>query len=253
MAWGVGDNLGSNANSTAGLTGTLTVAGSVAAGNVVVIIISKDNNGTTDADHSEVAGVVDAAGNTYVKAAEYTNGQGAADAGQTVSIWYLKVTNALTSGVTVITATYGDVAKSSIAAFEFTVAAGSTVSVAGSNQAVGDAADPAALTLGSLASSEYLWIFGIGRETENIGLTQDADYTAFTEVATSGGADAANSCVGGGYRIFTGTTDTVDAATTNDVDHVQILVAFLETLAVTLVPSKQMQSILQTQSALLRY
>jgi hypothetical protein len=70
----------------------LTTSATLEAGNLGVIVISVDNNQTTDGDEGAVSGVVDSAGNTWLKGAEFTNGQGTAQTGATCSVWYVRAT-----------------------------------------------------------------------------------------------------------------------------------------------------------------
>jgi hypothetical protein len=71
---------------TSGTTLVCTTNQTVEAGNQLLVYTAFNNTGTTDADHSEVSSVTDSAGNTYTKVCEFTNGQGAAAAGITVSL-----------------------------------------------------------------------------------------------------------------------------------------------------------------------
>jgi hypothetical protein len=73
----------------------------VNAGQVLLAVIAVDNNQTTDGDESAVTGVSDPAGNTWSKAAEFTNGQGTAQAGATCSIWYCLVTSSIAGGLNI--------------------------------------------------------------------------------------------------------------------------------------------------------
>lgn len=121
---------------------TLTTIAAASAGNLVVVTVGCDNNGTGDADYSEISGVT-INGETATKAVEYTNGQGAAQGGATVSIWWKVLAGAAAQGSSIVAsfttpATNGDV--NIIAARAFTVAAGKTVSVAATNQAATDGA-----------------------------------------------------------------------------------------------------------------
>jgi hypothetical protein len=127
---------------------SMTTEAHIRADNLVVVAVTCDNNGTTDGDLSEISGVT-CGGVAMTKAAELTNGQGAAKAGVTTSVWWLQHTAQIDSGST-ITATFttntnsGD--ANTIQAREFIVASGKTVSVENTNTQVTDAAaQPASL------------------------------------------------------------------------------------------------------------
>lgn len=236
MAWGSVATLGSVASGTADQSSlVLNPSASLEVGNVGVVWIAIDNNGTTDADFSEVTSVTDSGSNTWTKAKEFTNGQGAAQAGATGSMWYTKATGQVTLTTGNITANFANATScdaTALSAWEFTIGAGSTISVAGSATAAGDAVDPAAITISGLTSAEYLWLWLLAIEAvSTTTITQDADYTAIDKAGQ--GAGAAAMTVGGGFRIFTGTTDTVDAATSQARDHVQLYVALKENAAAT--------------------
>lgn len=209
----------------------MTTAATVEAGNLAVVIAAFDNHNTTDADHSEVTGVVDSAGgNTWSKFAEFTNGQGEAQAGTTVSIWGCRLATQLDSGQTITMSLTEANSRDATAmtGWEFTV--GGAVTQTASTGLAGDAADPAAITLSGLASKEYLWLWGIALESVvATTITQDSDYTAITAAGQGIGSGATT--VGGGFRIATLTGDTVDASTSVDRDHAQVLVALEEAVA----------------------
>lgn len=144
-----GNQLGGNTQKVADSASiSMTTAAAVRANNLVVVVVACDNNGTTDADFSEISGVtID--GTAMTKAVEYTNGNAAAQAGATVSIWWLQpaaqinASSTITASFTTAT-TSGD--ANCIQAREFVVASGNTVSVHATNQGATDAAlQPTAL------------------------------------------------------------------------------------------------------------
>lgn len=231
MAFGSVGTIGTASSGTLNQASLVLTTGATAeAGNLVVVLIAVDNTGTTDADHSEISGVADSAGNTWTKAREFTNGQGTAQTGATVSAWFSQLANQLTSGGT-ITASFTTAASAdatAMSAWEFTASA--AVSVASATELAGDAADPAAITLSGLASKEYLFIHALAYEGgAAVVFTQDADYTTITQAGQ--GVGAAGMVVYGGFRILTGTGDTVDVATDTDRDHAQVLIALEEVAA----------------------
>ncbi|MBI4085513.1 MAG: hypothetical protein HY432_03360, partial [Candidatus Liptonbacteria bacterium] len=151
-----------------------------------------------------------AGGNTWTKGGEYTNGQGGAAAGATVSVWYSVITNTIPSGGT-ITATLGSaVVAKAMTAWEFDIDAGNTISVvAGTLQTLAvDGTQPGSMTISGLTSGEYLFVRGIGRESGgSSAFTPTASYTALTQAESAtngiGGIRA-----GGEFRIVTATGET---------------------------------------------
>lgn len=127
---------------------SMTTAADIRANNLVVAVVTCDNNGTTDGDLSEISGVT-CGGVAMTKAKEFTNGQGSAQAGVTTSVWWLQHGSQINSGST-ITATFTTATTSGdancIQAREFIVAASKTVSVEATNSAATDTATgPASL------------------------------------------------------------------------------------------------------------
>jgi hypothetical protein len=238
MTFASGGTLGSKQSKTANQTSIQMTTSAVAeVDTLVVVFVAVDNNQTTDGDEGAVASIVDSASNTWVKVAEFCNGQGTAQAGATISVWKSVIATQIASGGT-ITANLSNAASrdaTAISAWKFTKAASVTVLIAGTPATLAtDALDPGAITLGSLTSRAYLWIHGLaGEGPQTDAYTWDADYSQITGNGTTGSAAASNMHVRGGYRIFTGTTDTVDVTSdTADRDYAQILAALYEGNAV---------------------
>lgn len=232
MAFGTPAPIGSGNNGVSGTIVTMASLTTVNVGDCIWVVLVADNLGTTDADHNEHTSVTDVVGNTYVKIKEFTNGNGTAGTGATVSLWMCNVTVQLVLTTGVITGTISSaVTEKSITAQACTKTAANTLAVVGTpGTDVGDNADPASMTIGSLSSQEYMFFNGIAMEQANtVTYTVDADYTAFTLVG--GGIGAAGMCACGGLRVFTGTGDTYDAATNPDRDYVQIFAVIQEVAA----------------------
>lgn len=224
MAFASVGSLGTANGKVSGTTISIAVLAAVAIGDIVAVWIAKDNANTTDGDFSEVSGVADIGGNTYVKLGEQTNGQGAGAAGITGAIWYSNITTGL-SITNLITVTFSAaVDAKAVSAWQFTKTAANTLAVEGAVQvSVGDAADPGALTFSSLTSREYLILCVTAVESVITDTyTVDADYTAITRDATSGGGGATNVYVAGGFRIATLTGDTFDSSSSAGRDHAQV-------------------------------
>lgn len=234
MAWTSVGTLGAVAVKAANQTSLLLGTGATAeAGNVVVVVVVVDNAGTADGDNADITSITDSVGgNTWTKAKEFTNAQGAAGAGTCVSVWFSKLANEIpfNGGITANFASATAVDAAAMTAWEFTIGAGNVVTVKGSADLADDGVDPSAITVSGLTSQEYLWVHGLGAEgPDNDAYTWDADYSQFSADGTTGGAAASNQHVRGGFRIFTGTADTVDVtSTTADRDYAQVLAALLE-------------------------
>lgn len=235
MAFASVATLGSSQEKTSDTSLVLTTSATLQVGNLAVLAIALDNFAGADGDNGEIASVVDSAGNTWVEVIEHTNSQGSAAAGATVALWYTIATSELASGGT-ITITLGNaVTAKAASAWEFTTAAAS-LSIGGSTQVLNDGADPAAISLASLPSREYLWVHALAEEVPNTaGYTEDADYTSMTADGTTGGSGPTNMRIRAGFRIMTGTGDTVDVGGGGSSDSVQVFAALYEP-SVTSIP-----------------
>jgi hypothetical protein len=223
--------LGSNQSATDNLASlAITTSAAAEAGNLAVLCVAVDNNGTGDGDEGAVSSITDSNGtNTWTKLVEFANGQGAAVAGAVASLWYSVIAGQINSSGT-ITANFSNSASrdaAALTAWEFSFDPGATVSVEGTPATLAnDGADPGAITLSSLgAGGHYLWLHclaGEGPTTD--AYTWDSDYTQFSANGTTGTPAAGNMHVRGGWRQFTATSDTVDVtSTTADRDYAQVL------------------------------
>lgn len=222
--------LGTIGSVVSGTTLVLTTNAQLDAGNVGILTVVMDNVGTTDADHSEVSGVTDSAGNTYTKLHEHTNGQGGAAAGVTVSLWMTRATTNLASGGTV-TITFANTIVAKTASFyEFTV--GAPLTIAGSNQNVLDGGNGwGSLAISGLASAEYLFFRGLGKEgASNTGITPTTNYTGISGVRSDANSTSSVMCRGE-FRIVTATGETSNPSLTVSADSVSAFVALVESAA----------------------
>ncbi len=231
-AWGSLNTLGSAQIKTSG-TNNLVVTTSAAAevNNVIVCIVAADNLDTgADAETAHWS-VSDSAGNTYTRAVEFENTNAAAAAGANSSIFFSKVSTQLASAGTITFTSDAAVTAKAASCWEFSIVSTNVVSVAGKATLANDGADPGAITISGLASQEYLWVSVVAHEGPNTdAFTQQAGYTSLDANGTTGAGAATNMSVRGGFRIFTGTTDTVDVTYTA-VDHAQGYVALKEAAA----------------------
>lgn len=237
--WGaitaVGD-LGSAISSASNnATGVITTTATAEVNNQIVLFIAKDNSGTTDADNSEVTGVVDSASNTYSKLCEFTNGNGTIQTGATVSLWLARATSQLGSGGT-ITATFSvanDVDAFVMRAFEFS--ATNALALAGTcQQDAGDNLDPGSVSISGLSSAETLFIRAIAEENaaDPSDLTPTTNYTSIgTLLDDRLGTGSGGMTLHGEYRVLTSTGDTSNPSHGTDADYAGVYVALRESAA----------------------
>jgi hypothetical protein len=188
-------------------TYSITTTANLTAGNLAVLVVAADNLTTTDGNNNEHTSVTDSGGNVWTKRTEFTNGQGAAAGGATVSIWTARITTTVNSGGTVTANFSGNLTARALTGWQFSFTGPVAFSVAGSTTLANDALDPGNMTIGSLTSREYLWIRAAALEKDATAWTVSTNYTTFTNVSSTGAGAATNMGARGEFRIFTGTTD----------------------------------------------
>lgn len=209
----------------------LTTTAALEAGNLGVIIVAVDNNQTTDGDEGAISSMADSAGNTWNKAIEFCNGQGAAQAGTTVSIWYCVPTITLASGGT-ITGNYTNNAsrdESCATAWEFTFSG--SIAIEGTPAGLAnDGADPGSLDV-TTSNIACLRIRGAAGEVNNATewTPTSGSWTVFTGERSANVATA--QAVRGEWIISTGTGAASDPTWTTG-DMASGYVAFKEVAAV---------------------
>jgi hypothetical protein len=236
-AWGAITAVGSLGSKTSSAdnetTGPVTTGATLEVGSGALVCAALNNTGTTDADHSEVTSVTDTAGNTYSKQAEFTNGDGAADAGVTISAWITRATNQLDSGQTITVNFANAIDAYAIRVFEF--ALGAAWQSTGTPQSVADDdIDPSSLTIPDVgAVAETLFIRCIGEESGADGdLTPTTNYTTLGHVVDArSGTGSTGIKVYGEYRIGNLDTDTSDPSELNDADHASVYFALRQAAA----------------------
>ena len=235
MAWNSQATIGSGQSKASTATVAMTTSAVAEAGRVVIVIVAIDNKSATDTDIAgEVASITDSAGgNTWSQALEWVNGRGSAAAGATVAVWISKLTNQIPSGGTITANLANATFAKAITATKISVAAGSTISVAGSATRSDVGVDPGLMSISGIANSEYLFVRGIAGETNStVQITLSTGYlNTFTADQTSGGAAASNMGVRGEYRILTTNSGDSSDPTWVSADHASVFVALLETLA----------------------
>jgi hypothetical protein len=201
--------------------------GTTSAGNVIVLAIAKDNTNTTDGNFNEVTSVTDPTGqNTWTKAREFTNGQGGAAAGITVAVFFTVVVSPPSSATINFSAA---ITAKAASAWQFTIAAGSSVSVAAGTNLARDGTTEGSMTLSGLANREYLWFRGAAAEDNtSSSWSPTTGYTAITRVGTSGSGFASNATIAGEFIIFTGTSQTSSPTNDTNSDRASVFLALQE-------------------------
>lgn len=217
--------LGTGLSATAGTTLTLTTTAAAEIGNVVILLIGKDNVQTTDGNTSEVTGVTDTAGNVWVKLREYCNGRTAANAGVVISVWKSKITSTLALGGVITATMSSSITVKGMTAWEFQTIG--DLAIAGTPQDLAVVAGSAlgSLTISGLADGEYLFVRGIAIEDGNTtDLTSTASFTIFSMARANPAAGTSSVKIVGEFRILTGTTSTSNPTLGTD-DSVSVFVA----------------------------
>ena len=224
MAFASVGTLGTGSSSSGGTSVAITTSATAEAGNLVVLIVALDNHSTSDQQTTEISSISDSGSNTWTKAGEYCNGQGAANAGATVSVWFSKLTTQIASGGTITATLANSKTYKCLTAWEFTVGSG-TIQTAGTLQVEAvDSGDTGSMAISGLTSKEYLFVRGVASEEGSIQMfTPTASHTEFTEV------DAAdNMAATGEFRILTGTGDTSNPLQNSTFDNVSVFFALEE-------------------------
>src|SRR5262245_30769103 len=154
MAWTfIGGNISTSSKAA---SSTITIAYSVpmSVGDVAVAFAVTDNIATGDGDQGDIVSIADSVGNTYSKALQTTNGQGAAAGGVTVALYYCKLTSAVTTSDTCTITFNGSPVAKAFSVFQFTIGSGNSVTVAGSYSEVQDNATAVTPSISGLTSGE---------------------------------------------------------------------------------------------------
>lgn len=224
---------GTAASGTIGSTLSLTTSGQAvdaSSNRFGLLLIAKDNSSTTDGDNSEITSVTGGTG-TWTKLAEYTNGNGSAGAGVTVSLWLFEPSAGNAIG-TVFTVNMASAIVDKCAQFlVFSKASGNLIQIATGTTVQTNAADAAtdigSASFASLASQERLYYRGFGKEANTItGVTASSGFTGLLTNRSRNNAAAV--CVGGEYRIATSTGETSNPTLAVSGDYTAVFVALEE-------------------------
>lgn len=223
MSWTHEGNRGTANSKTASSTFSITLNADVDAGQILLLWVVCDGNSAGE-DNSAATfdvgafAVTDDSDNIYAQL--YAAGQTNAD-GVFGALFITRVQYALSSGDQItIRINESPVAKAA-SVHEFSIDRDTFARyefydfdiqwTAGS----GDVPD---IIVSPPLNQEYLWVHLLAVEGPNTDTyTWDADYTQITGDGTTGGADDSNVHIRGGFRVFTGTSDTV-SVTSNTAD-----------------------------------
>lgn len=206
-------------------------------GDVAVCAVGTDETGTgtTDGDNNQHTTIVDGSSNTWVQAAEFQNMQTSTAAdGASVSIYYARITSALASGGNITFNFSAATTRKAFACWRFSVAAGSTVSLAaGASTLANDAADPGSMTVATGVSQSHLFVRASACETNSPTWTPTATYSAFTNFGSqsNSGTAATSIALGVEYKIETAATSTASNPTLATVDCASVMVGLDEVAA----------------------
>lgn len=215
----------------------VSYAVAVAAGHVLILQVVTDNITTTDGNTNDHLACSDDKGNTYIKVYEYTNGNGAAAAGITVSVWLCTLQVAV-SGTTNVTVTFSGSLSDRVGnQHEFTIAAGKIMQVVQDTGTpagnVGDASNGfGSMSTSTLTNNEHLHFRTGGKEAnDTTALTPTTNYTITTAQRSRNNALAV--IVRGEFRINTSTGETSNPTHAVAGDFASIFVAFEEAVQPT--------------------
>lgn len=198
----------------------LTTNATAEAGNVVVVIVAKDNTQTTNNTSTNIT-LADSAGNTWTKVGEHTYSGGSAQDGTTTATFISQLTNQLTSGGT-ITATLGGTTTSNDASamvtWEFSLT-DKTLNIPGIVKvSAGFASGTSAMThtISGLVNKSYLWLHGAGLEQSPGGYGAPTNYTEIPDASSSGSTSATNQTAAGAFRILISTNQSISTSISAD-------------------------------------
>jgi hypothetical protein len=206
---------GTGLSSTSTTSFTLTTATNTinAADNrFAILTIAKDNTGTADGNTSEITSVTGGSG-TWSKLGEYTNGNGAAEAGVTTALW-LFIPNGANAIGTVFTINLGVARVDKVASlWVFSHGAGQSVRLdpePATNPLVSisdGATGFGSVSFSGLTSQERLYFRGCGKEANSTTqITPTTNFTAITLQRSRNNTLAM--LVRGEFRIVTATSIT---------------------------------------------
>ena len=192
---------GSGNSTASSATLAVTLTQSFAVGDMVVVCIASDNNGTNGAD--SVLSVTDSQSHTYTLRAEQNNDPGAAASGASVNIYTTRVTTAMTTSDVVTTNFSPNTASKAMVIWEVAPGAGETPAYISNGGNTNNSSNPS-LTSSSIDSGNAV-IYALAAETAAT-LTGDSDTTRgswstlHSSVANTG-TNGTSMTVGSQYKV----------------------------------------------------
>lgn len=223
-------NNGATTNNQASLT--ITTSAALAVGDLAIIISAVDANATTDGDDLAVSGIAHAgSGQNWIKAAQFSNGQGSLGTGTSVSIWYRKITASIASGQAIVI-TYTSAPNSdetAASAWKFTMDTSMFPKLEGTATAANDAGATGSLNV-TTPNIPCLRIRATSTESATAtAWTATAGWTLMTLRGSGGATDAAQH-IRGEFIISTATGAASNpTGGVNPADHASVYAAFSET------------------------
>lgn len=230
MAWSSVGTLGTAQSGSSGSSLAITTSAAAAAGSVVVVIVAKDNVQTTDGNTSEVSSISDSAGgNTWTKAREFCNGQGSANAGAVVAVYYSRLINGIANGGTITANFSSSISAKAMTAWNFTASSNAVITATPTpTDLANDGADPGSMSLTG-PGEERLYVRGIACESSSAtALTNTTNFSLFSGTQSSGGNSASNMGVRGEFRILTSSGTVSSDPTLFSADCASVFVALKE-------------------------
>lgn len=225
----------SNGTAASTLTAS-TILGTIdaSANEFGLLYVGSDNTQTTDGTSSEVTSVTGGNG-TWTKLGEYTNGEGAADAGIVASLWLFVPSGSNPSG-TSFTINFANASRAARTAllWGFNCAAGKVPQLAATPvyNAVDAANGFGSATISGLSSAARLYFRAMAKESNSTtNITPTTNFTACNAVRS--GIQAAGVLARAEYRINTSTGETSNPTLAVAADAASVFVALEEGIAAT--------------------
>lgn len=220
-----------SATSSSSFTLTTTTRACDASSNQFgLLLIASDNLGSSDGSNNEITSVTGGTG-TWTKLGQWTNANGGAGNGVSVTLYYFEPSGGNAVG-TVFTINLASAAVDKCAQFRvFAHGAGTAIRVDPTSSVQtndGDAVnDIGSASFSGLASQARLYYRGFGKEANTISPVTPS--TGFTQLSTNRSRNSAAAvCVGGEFRINTSTGETSNPTLAVSGDYASIFLALEE-------------------------
>jgi len=202
---------------------------------IVNCVTDNDSVAVSDGPSSRHSTVADSKSNSWGKLAEYTDSDGAAADGVTISTWASKITTQITTSDSITLTVAANVTEKIISVFEVTLGLGGSYAV----EQIGVGQSAISASVSSMPSREYLLVGHGGAEGTDSTKTPDSDYTERFDLRTgSYGSKVTQHVV---TRIATLTDDTCTSSAWTNTNPVFLLFAIYEFIPPITVSGKILQ------------